>query len=250
MQDELLGIIRTVRRRWRTKLAIRGAITVAAVGLLVFVASAYALESARFTPEAIQIARIVLAVAMAALVAVFFVRPLVRRVSDEQVAMYLEEHEPSLQESIISALEASRATEGSGPAPSRALVQKLVESAVRRSQEVEHGRRVERAPVRRYAGVLAAVAVAAIALFTFGPAYLRHAMSAMFLLSRDVEAAVPYRIDVKPGNATLSRGADQVISAELSGFEAGDAALMVRKAPNAEFERVPMVRGESGGYEG
>ncbi len=250
MHDELLGIIRTVRRRWRTKLAIRGAITVAAAGLLVFVASAFALESARFTPESIRAARIVLAIAIAALVAVFFVRPLLRRVSDEQVAMYLEEHEPSLQESIISALEASRAADGTGPAPSRALVQKLVESAVRRSQEVEHGRRVERAPVRRYAGVLAGVAVAAIALFTFGPPYLRHAMSAMFLLSRDVEAAVPYRIDVKPGNATLSRGADQVISAQLSGFEAGDAALMVRKSPNAEFERVPMVRGESGGYEG
>ena len=250
MQDELLGIIRSVRRRWRTKLAIRGALTVVAIGLLVFLASAGALEAARFTAEAIRTARIVLALAIAALVAVFFVRPLLRRVTDEQVAMYLEEHEPSLQESIISALEASRAADGSGTAPSRALVQKLVESAVRRSQEIEHGRRVERGPVRRYAGVLVAVGVAAVMLFAFGPPYLRHAMSAMFLLSRDVEAAVPYRIDVKPGHATLSRGADQVISAELTGFDAADAALMVRKTPTAEFERVPMVRGESGAYEG
>ena len=259
MQDELLGIIRSVRRRWRTKLAIRGALAVVAMGLLVFLASAGALEAARFTPEAIRTARIALALAIAALVALFVVRPLLRRVSDEQVALYLEEHEPTLQESIISALEASRgndgspanrAADGSETAPSRALVKKLVESAVRRSQEVEHGRRVERKPLRRYAGVLTAVAVAALALFAFGPAYLRHAMSAMFLLSRDVEAAVPYRIDVKPGNATLSRGADQVISAQLSGFDAPDAALMVRKTPTAEFERVPMVRGESGGYEG
>src|SRR5687768_7989396 len=230
MQDELLGIIRTVRRRWRVKLAIRGALTVLGIGLLVFLASASALQAARFTPEAIQTARIVLALAIAGLLGVFFVRPLMRRVSDEQVAMYLEEHEPSLQASIISAIDASRTAVGDDEAHSRALVQKLVESAVQKSQEVEHGRRVERTPVRRYAGVMAALAVAAIALFVFGPAYLRHAMSALFVLSRDVEAAVPYRIDVTPGNATVSRGADQVITAALSGFDAADAALMVRKA--------------------
>ena len=250
MQDELLGIIRTVRRRWRVKLAVRGAIIVLGIGLLVFLASASALEAARFTPDAIQAARVVLALAIAGLVAVFFVRPLLRRVSDEQVALYLEEHEPSLQESILSAVEASRASAADGEAQSRALVRKLVESAVEQSQAVEYGRRVERTPVGRYAGLLAVLAVGALALFTFGPAYLRHAMSALFVLSRDVEASMPYRIDVTPGHATISRGADQVVTAELSGFDAADAALMVRRTPGAEFERVPMVRGETGAYDG
>jgi hypothetical protein len=250
MQDDLLGIIRTVRRRWRVKLAIRGALTVLGIALLVFVASASALEAARFTPESIHAARLILALAVGGLVAVFLVRPLLRRVTDEQVGLYLEEHEPSLQESIISALEATRTADAAGEAHSRALVRKLAETAVAQSQAVDHGRRVERTPVRRYAGVLVGLGLAALVLFTFGPAYLRHAMSALFVLSRDVEAAVPYRIDVKPGDATLSRGADQVITAELSGFDAADAALMVRTASGAEFERVPMVRGESGGYDG
>ena len=249
MQDELLGIIRTVRRRWRMKLAIRGALTVLGIGLLVFLASASALEAARFTPEAIRAARIVLALAVAGLVAVFFVRPLLRRVTDDQVALYLEEHEPSLQASIISALEATRTADAAGEAQSRALVRRLVETAVEKSQAVDHGRRVEQTPVRRYAGAIAALALAAVALFAFGPAYLRHAMSALFVLSRDVEAAVPYRIEVTPGDATVSRGADQVITAALAGFDAPDAALMVRRTPGAEFERVPMVRGESGGYD-
>jgi hypothetical protein len=71
------------------------------------------------------------------------------------------------------------------------------------------------------------------------------------MFSRDVEAAVPYRIAVKPGNATITRGADQVISAELSGFDAADAVLMVKEqGADDEFERVPMVRAESGGYDG
>ncbi|HVL66010.1 MAG TPA: DUF4175 family protein, partial [Vicinamibacterales bacterium] len=247
---ELLGIIRQVRRRWRAKLALRGTLIVAGVGGLVFVASATALEAARFTPGAILTARIGLALALAALAAVFFVRPLLRRVTDEQVALYLEEHEPSLEESIVSAVEAAKQGTLAGSSPSRALVERVVEHAVRRSQAIEYGRRVERRPLRSYSGLLAGVAAAVLALFAFGPTYLRHAASALLTFSRDVEAAVPYRIDVSPGHTTISRGADLVVTATLGGFDALDAALMVRRAPDAAFERVPMVRGEDGSYDG
>jgi hypothetical protein len=248
--SELTAIIHQVRRRWRRKLAVRGTLAVLAIGFVVFLASASALEAARFTPGAILIARIGVAIAIAALVALFFVRPLLRRVTDEQVALYLEEHEPSLQEAIISAVEASRAAEASDAPHSRALVRKLVESAVRKSEAVEHGRRVEQQPVRRYSVAIALTAAAALLLLSFGPAFLRNAASAMLVFSRDVEASVPYRIDVQPGNATVSRGADQVITAQLSGFDAEDAALMIRKGPDAEFERVPMIRADNGGYDG
>jgi hypothetical protein len=247
---ELLEIIRHVRRRWRLKLALRGALTVLGVGALVFIASASALEAARFSEGAILAARILLAVAMAALVALFFVRPLLKRVSDEQVALYLEEHEPSLEASIVSAIEATKAPAPGAAPHSEALLRRLVETAIARSQSIDHGARIEQQSVRRYAGMMAAGAAAVLLLFAFGPSYLRHAMSAMLSFSKDVQAAVPYRIDISPGNATLSRGADQAITARLSGFDAMDAVLMVRKDPKGEFERVPMVRAEDGGYEG
>ena len=51
------------------KLALRGAVGVAALGLLVFLVSARALEAARFTPQAIIVFRIGLVAAVAALVA-------------------------------------------------------------------------------------------------------------------------------------------------------------------------------------
>jgi hypothetical protein len=248
--SELKTIIHDVRRRWRIKLAVRGALAVLGIGCLVFLASASALEAARFTPGAILAARIGLALAIAALVAVFFVRPLLRRVSDEQVALYLEEHEPSLQEAIVSAVAATRMSAESEAVQSAALVRKLVETAVARSQAIEHGRRVEQQPVRRYTAAILATALAGLMLLAFGPAYLRNAASAILVFSRDVEASVPYKIDVKPGNATVSRGADQVITAQLSGFDSEDAALMVRKGADAQFERMPMVRGENGGYDG
>ena len=246
---ELVDIIRQVRRRWRMKLALRGALGVIGLGLLVLLLSAWGLEAWRFTPGSIITFRIVLGLSVVGLVAYLLIKPLMQHATDEQVALYLEEHEPSLQAEIISAIDASQQhTQGSSN--SAALVQRLVESAIQRVRAIEYGRRVERAPVRRYAATLGVVAMAALVLFGFGPAYLRHALSALLIVSRDVEAAAPYRIEVTPGNASVPRGADQTVTAHLSGFDADQASLMVRKTPDAAFERLPLVRGEGGRYEG
>ena len=150
--------------------------------------------------------RIALLVAAAArLPRWFLVRPLMRRVSDEQVALYLEEHEPTLEATIITAMEAER--EGRAHDMSPALVKRLIEAAVERAQQIEQGRRIERVPVRRYAAAAGVVGIAALALFALGPAYLRHALSALLVISRDVEAAAPYRIDVTPGQRNGARRA-------------------------------------------
>ena len=105
---DLVGIIAHVRTRWRLKLALRGALYVLGVAFALFLIAAYAMETVRFTGASIIASRVVLAVALAMSVFWFLVRPLRRKVSDEQVALYLEEHEPSLQAMLLSAVEASR----------------------------------------------------------------------------------------------------------------------------------------------
>src|SRR3954469_6192042 len=246
--SELVDIIHQVRRRWRMKLALRGALGVVGLGVLILLASAYGLESWRFTAGAIITFRILVGLALVGLVGYFFVRPLLRQATDEQGALYLEEHEPSLQAAIISAVEAEHG--GSGTPFSATLVRRLVESAVEKARAIDGGRRVELVPMRRYGTTLALISGAAITVFLLGPAYLRHALSALLIVSRDVEAAAPYSIEVTPGNATVARGADQAITAKLSGFTSEQAAIVMRKSPTAADERVPLLRNENGSYEG
>src|SRR5882672_8529292 len=95
--SELVEIIHEVRRRWRMKLALRGALGVAGLGILILLVSAYGLEFWRFTPASIITFRVIVGLALVGLVAYLLVKPLIRPASDEQVALYLEEHEPSLQ---------------------------------------------------------------------------------------------------------------------------------------------------------
>ena len=243
-QSELLEAIRQIRRRWRVKLALRGLALLAGFTAAALVGAAFGLESWRFSPGSIVTFRVLLSVAFAALVGLLLIRPMLRRVSDQQVALYLEEHEPSLQAEIISAIEADAASRQPGAEPS-ALVRRLVESAAHKVRQLDAGRGVERGAMRGYAGAVAAVTLVAIALFAFGPAFFRHALSALLIVSRSVEAAVPYRIDVTPGDATVPRGADQTITASLSGFDADQAALMVRKSADGPFERMPLLRAEN-----
>ena len=106
---------------------------------------------------------------------VFLFKPLRHRVTDEQVALYLEEHEPSLQAMLISAVEASR--RGETPL-SPALVQRLVEQAIQACCTDNVSRRVEAAPLRRWGAMVVASAVVAVTLVLLVLPVLRNALAA------------------------------------------------------------------------
>jgi hypothetical protein len=165
----LLEIVAEVRRRWRVKLLMRGAVSVAGIVFVLLLLAAYGLEWARFSPLAVVMGRVVMAVALVASVAWFIVRPLRRRVTDEQVALYLEEREPSLQETLVSAVEASRA----GHPESAALVRRVVEQAIEKCAAVDAPRRADRQPMRRYTTAFGAVAAVAVVAVLFGPLAIR-----------------------------------------------------------------------------
>src|SRR3954452_24510497 len=104
-REELVAVIRRVRNRWRLKLALRGVVIVVAGTLLALFLSASSLEALRFSPAAIISFRLIAAIVFAGLVWIGFVLPLRRQVSDSQVALYLEERDPTLEAAIMSAID-------------------------------------------------------------------------------------------------------------------------------------------------
>src|SRR5256885_283088 len=247
--SELVEVVRRVRNRWRLRLALRGAVIVVAGTVLALLLSASGLESFRFSAPAIISFRIISVAVFVGLLFYGLVWPLRRRVSDAQVAMYLEECDPTLEAAIISAVEA---TAGSGsPAHSPRLVEKLVEQAIDQCRALDDGRVVERTSVQRHAASLAAIAALVALVIAFGPAYLRHGLSALLIISRSAEASTPYKIEVQPGNTKVPRGADQAVRARLLGFSSSDVSVMMRNTPKAAFERVPLIPAkEPGQFEG
>ena len=239
---ELLRVIRHVRNRWRLRVAVRGVSVLVAAALGTFLASSYGLELFRFSPASIVGFRIATYLVLIAAGWWLFVRPVARRVSDERVALYLEEHEPSLQAVVLSAVEESRKGERAARRDhSPLIVRRVIESAVAKVRDMDMGRTVERRRLTRSSGLLAAAAAAAVLLFVFGPDYLRHGVTALLTPIGNVEAASPYQIEVLPGDATVARGADQAVTARLLGFDSDNVNLFMRGSTSTPFEPLPLV---------
>ena len=241
MHDELRSVIRDVRRRWRLRLALRGLTWVIGAAAVILLIASYGMERLGFTPQSILIARVVAYVAILGVAAVFLVRPLVRRVPDQRVALYLEEHEPTLDAAVVSAVEQSD-THAVRVPQSEALAKGVVAAAVTRLRAVERGRRVERQELQRGSVVLGALLLAVIIVILAGPAFLRHGARALFAPWRSAEAAMPYTVQVAPGDTTIPRGGDLEVHARLGGFDAEEVTLVATRGAG-EPERIAMPRG-------
>jgi hypothetical protein len=245
LHDRVLVMIRRIRRRWRARIAIRGIAVVFGTGLVAFLLSVYGLEVARFSASSVVWFRWILWLAVAGLTVRFLVWPLARRVSDEQAALYLEENEPSLETSVLAALEATSGSDHT----SDALERRLIENALKRAEGVDFGRRIEQKGLYRASGALAAVALASLALLLLGPSQLRNGASALLFPTRDAGAVNPYSIDVSPGDVTIARGSDQLVTAQLLGFQTEDVQIFFRGESADAFDRLSMLSDASEGFE-
>jgi hypothetical protein len=243
--ETLLGVIRRVRARWRLKLALRGAAIVLGALVIAVLAGAWVMQTARFAPGAITGVRIGAYLLLAALFVQYVVRPLLRRASDEHVALYLEEHEPSLDAAVLSAVEHGALTEDT-PDRSPLLTRRLVENAIERSRAVNDGARVDQPGILRAAMFAGGAALVGLITLGIGPTFLREGARLLLAPWRSAEAAQPYAISVLPGNVTVAKGGDQEVSATLRGFTAEGVQLAVRRGAAAEWDHVPMTaRGDS-----
>ena len=241
-RDELERIIHGVRRRWRTRVALRGAAIVLAVATVAMTLGVLLIQDDGGSQALASVVRAGIAIAIIASIARFLVMPLSRRVSDGQVALYIEEHEPGLEAAILSAVEVTRS---SGPSGDRspALVERLVESATRKARHLDAEHRVERAALGRSSGVLAAVAAGALALAILAPDAFRAGLRTLFVPWSTADASAAYAIEVTPGNATVARGGDLRIAARLDGFTAEEVEIAVKRGSETEWRRMPMGAG-------
>ncbi len=246
MKPDLLVVIRAARRRWRLRVLLHGMAWVGVGGLVTVLVGAWGVDHFRFSAAALAVFRALAWGTIAGLFAWRVVRPLARRITDEQVALYLEEHETSLDGAVLGAMAAGR---GGPDLVSPSLMDRIVARAVERLEQVERGRRIERPTLQRSGGVLAAVAAVSVGAWLLGPGSVRTGLP--FVVSPFRSAAeTPYAIDVQPGDSTAARGADLRVRALLRNFTAEDVTLVLRPRGAQEWERVSMQRaGEGEGVE-
>src|SRR5579862_9218067 len=104
-EAQLLDVVRGVRNRWRARHLLRGATIVAAGSFVLLVAASYTMELFRYAESAVLVSQIVAVLGIVALVVRFLVIPWMSPARDESVALYVEEHEPTLDGALVTAVE-------------------------------------------------------------------------------------------------------------------------------------------------
>ncbi|HET9424558.1 MAG TPA: hypothetical protein VFO55_04230 [Gemmatimonadaceae bacterium] len=247
-QGELLEVVRGVRSRWRLKHALRGSAIALAGAFVVYAITALVVHSLNYSEASVLAGRAVCIVALIALAIRFVVMPILPKLRDERVALYLEEHEPSVDGAIFTSVEVDRAIRDGDDRISPALARRLSASAIERARTVGAGRRVDAAGVRNGWLMIAAVAVVAALITTVGPAPLRNGLRLLATPWKPAEASTIFSIAVEPGNMTIAKGGDAEVMAQLRNFQSDEVKVMARAADSSSWIEVPMTADSTGKY--
>ena len=131
-------------------------------------------------------------------------------------------------------------------------MQRMIETAIDRLHAVEDGARIEREPLREFSMAVGAVSAVALLTFTIGPAVLRQALSALFVISRSLEAAAPvsHRGHARRRDRAEGRGPDHLGDARRLRRRRRRRSSCKKSGAESAYERVAMLKGENGTYEG
>ncbi len=210
-----------VRARWRRvslfHAVMRAALAVAAI-LAVFFGLSVSMSRVPAALATLGLSAFVMSIAAVA----WSLWPVRRRPTDAQVARYIEERQPDLDDRLASAVDFIAAEPGRGEV-SR-LAEPMLADAARRVSEVDPSAVLPGLLLRRR-GLQAAVALVAVAALLFaGRHRVRESFDALSL------TVFPSRVvlEVTPGNVRIPAGAALTIRARLVGNQAPVVARLMR----------------------
>ncbi len=216
----LLSRIRTVRRRWRAQMLVKGIGLFLAAGALVLGLGVWGGDLFGFRPAAVWILRGITGVALILVALRFLYLPLSRRVSDIQIARFVEERFPELQDRLVTAVEYG----GTGRV-SPGLLDLLIRDALTKSSRLDFGVFLEPRRLTAYGAAGGGAVLVLLALLSWGPSFFRYGFDLLYVRWAEASSEKLLRIEVLPGDATLARGSDQLIEARLIGFDSPDVSL-------------------------
>jgi organic radical activating enzyme len=227
--EQLNAYLKSIEARVRLLMVSRGAAVLALSALVLTLLLSWIGDRLAFASQAVLPLRIVLYLALAGVLVFGLVLPLVR-LTRNWVTRRAERNIPDFEQRLLTIEKAD---------PQNPFTDLLAEDALRVAQLHEP---TEFAPRWWIAGALGSSVVAAVALVWMvlaGPGFLGYGASLLWMGVPPTSSPL-YDISVKPGDKTVRRKADQLISAQLAGFSAQTATLHVKYKNSLDWEQVPM----------
>ncbi|MBV8573200.1 MAG: hypothetical protein JO319_21470 [Acidobacteriaceae bacterium] len=226
--------------RFRLLLASRGAALTAGCALILTLLLVWVGNRFEFAPGVMLISRCLLFAVMGAVLIVALAVPLLR-FSRSRLTRIMEHRVPGFEQRLFTVVERSN--------EANPFIEVLAEDTLRIAKE----NRVEELADSRWSvafggfGLLAAAII--VWLITAGPGYWSYGTSVLWTGGAPASRRPLYDIAVEPGNRTVRRKSDQMITARLLGFSAHSVVLHARYASASKWEQIPMqVMQQGNGY--
>jgi len=230
--EELLQKIAIVRSRWKTFLWLRGLAWVLGVSVVSLVIGLALADSRSVSGWMVTGLRLALLAAIVATVIKALVLPLRRKPTDTQLARFIEEKNPGLQDRLVSAVEA---IEKARP-EQLTFIHLLTKDVLDRTKHVRFGDQVNKRKFSTFAALTGLFAVGLIVCLYLSSFFFPVGTARLIsdvLHPRKVDAI---ELKVTPGDQTVPKGSDVTIQAVAVGFDPQRAQVHLRYANGADWE--------------
>lgn len=230
--SELNRYIVETRQRLQLGAWLRGVAIFAGTALGITIALVLVLNHFAFPAEGVSLARLLILVALAAAAILGLVLPLFRLTRARAVRL-AEATNPDLEQRLTTFHE-RRSDDGDDP-----FLELLAADTLTCARQNEPSWLVPSNRLFAFGGLAAGCVGTLLWLIAAGPGFVGYGASLIWTGPKK-NAAPLYSITVAPGNTTVRRNSDQLITAHVSGMKPDKAQLYAHYRSAAGWERVPM----------
>jgi len=235
--------LRRIERRLRLLAFTKGAAITAAAALVFTVLAVLLANAFSFSDPSVTTARVLLFLALALALGIGLVVPLLR-LNRRHAARETERQFPAFQERLLTFTERAQSN------PDDPFLPLLAADTLEVSRKAEPTRVAGRNRILSFVSTAGVSIIILIWLGTSGPGFLGYGTSLLWGRLPKGELTPYYDISVDPGNHTVRRLADQLIAAQLKGFQAQRVRMFAKYASSSKWEQADMRPQLNGpGYE-
>ena len=231
--DRLVDYLGSLERRLRLTALSRGAAVTAAVALGVTVLAVLLANGFAFSAPSVLASRLVLFLALAAAVAAALILPLIR-LNRRRAAREAERRFPQFEERLLTF------TERLEQNPADPFLPLLAADSLAVAGEAQPRRVAAGARIAAFSAVGVGSLATLIWLCTAGPGFLGYGSALLWGGVPRGGNAPFYDVVVEPGDRTVRKRSDQVITARLVGFRSERVRLLARYASSSKWEEAAM----------
>src|SRR6266481_3010395 len=232
IRDQLNSYIKLLEKRLRLGALFRGAAILTSVALVATVLLVLITNALAFSRWSITSARVILLFVLALAVSFGIAIPL-RALSRRRAARKAEAMFPEFQQRLVTFAERDR--QGREP-----FLELLAADTLNVARAAEPARLVPDRTLATFLGVGAASLCVLVWMILAGPGYLGHGAALLWAATPRNGSAPFYDIQVTPGDVSVRRNADQIVTAQVIGLQTDAVRLYARYESTSKWDQVPM----------